>query len=462
MSRKREILDRLFCVIAAVYISELIISCNRGTVTISARTCEAPHDCYRNELCIRHQCIRPCRGHEDCSPGYLCSDSGACVPADAFKGQCGNSLVEGPEECDLGKANSDQGDCTSKCNLAHCGDGLIQAGIEECDDGNTVSEDVCTADCHINLCGDGIPGGPNEECDDGNQIQEDGCSNNCRRPGCGNSVIEPGLGEECDDGNDDNNDDCLSYCVKASCGDLFIWRGHEQCDSHAGNRDNDECTSTCQYNVCGDGLVWDRVEECDIGRHCNDGQNCTHDPSICRGIGDGECQVLPELGCRPNFCTIERDWCCIDLGECIRDGVPSPNNPCLQCLPNISKTSWSSAEDQACDDSDPCTENDTCKNGVCTGQPKNCEDQLACNGVSTCVDGACQPGTGLCTGTRYPFCLEAGVCPPAAGPLCGPVWFPIASCHQCLSAADCGRQVGPNPWRCEPDLARQHFICRNN
>src|SRR5688572_23141098 len=52
---------------------------------------------------------------------------------------CGNGVIDPGEECDLGEQNSDTSTCTTFCNIATCGDGLVLEGLEECDDGNAVS-----------------------------------------------------------------------------------------------------------------------------------------------------------------------------------------------------------------------------------------------------------------------------------------------------------------------------------
>jgi enediyne biosynthesis protein E4 len=43
-----------------------------------------------------------------------------------------------------------------------------------------------------------------------------------------------------------------------------------------------------------------------------------------------------------------------------------------------------------CDDKDPCTEGDRCRDGICAGTPK------ACPGEGSCIVGVCDPETGAC------------------------------------------------------------------
>ena len=82
---------------------------------------------------------------------------------------CGNSVVDDGESCDHGVYNWDHGACTSQCQAATCGDGLIFEGVETCDDGdqNGPGYDQCDA-CQLGpRCGDGVLTPEFEECDAG-------------------------------------------------------------------------------------------------------------------------------------------------------------------------------------------------------------------------------------------------------------------------------------------------------
>ncbi len=60
---------------------------------------------------------------------------------------CGNGLVELPEQCDNGQQNADQPDkCRTTCVKPKCGDAIKDTG-EFCDDGNAVADDGCPNDC---------------------------------------------------------------------------------------------------------------------------------------------------------------------------------------------------------------------------------------------------------------------------------------------------------------------------
>ncbi|MDP6943782.1 MAG: hypothetical protein QF464_06490, partial [Myxococcota bacterium] len=66
---------------------------------------------------------------------------------------------------------------------------------------------------------------------------------------------------------------------------------------------------------------------------------------------------------------------------------------------------WDPAETGACDDDDPCTQDDQCQDGACAGTPVVCADDDACNGVETC-DGS----TGDCIAGTPVVCADDDVC----------------------------------------------------
>src|SRR5262245_48132677 len=136
-------------------------------------------------------------------------------PTTACQVDCGNSIVEAPEQCDDGNAVEGDG-CDSNCTQTACGNGITTAG-EECDDGDLQSGDGCRANCMLEVCGDAILDA-GEACDDGNLAAGDCCS-----PLCG---FEP-AGSTCADDLDLCTDDecdgagaCAHPANAASCNDL--------------------------------------------------------------------------------------------------------------------------------------------------------------------------------------------------------------------------------------------------
>ncbi len=76
--------------------------------------------------------------------------------------------------------------------------------------------------------------------------------------------------------------------------------------------------------------------------------------------------------------------------------VPPPdctvNAPCLEGVCHPTDGCLTKPANKACDDGNPCTENDYCVNGVCSGTPAACDDG------NVCTTDACDPGSG-CTHT---------------------------------------------------------------
>jgi cysteine-rich repeat protein len=122
--------------------------------------------------------------------------------------ECGDGIVQEPEQCDDGNIISGDG-CSALCQEEFCGDGIVQEP-ELCDDGNLLSGDGCNALCQIEFCGDGIVQEP-ELCDDGNLLNGDGCTTLCLIEFCGDGTVQ--VPEQCDDGNIISGDGCSAACT---------------------------------------------------------------------------------------------------------------------------------------------------------------------------------------------------------------------------------------------------------
>jgi MYXO-CTERM domain-containing protein len=83
------------------------------------------------------------------------------------------------------------------------------------------------------------------------------------------------------------------------------------------------------------------------------------------------------------------------------------------CDPDTGSCLYKAADDgTSCDDSNPCTLNDTCASGSCAGTPNTCEPSDGCHAAGACdqVTGECvnpvlADGTSCSDGT-----CKAGVC----------------------------------------------------
>ncbi len=312
--------------------------------------------------------------------------------------QCGNGVVEPPEQCDDGNTQNGDG-CNANCVTegGTCGNGFIQAG-EECDDGNTQNGDGCSSTCQVeppagwtctasfyldgtcdcgcdvfdidcptlsaavcardncppgfspvpqqnpmceeaNVCGDGVVVFP-EECDDGNTQNGDGCNQDCRleAPTCGNGTLEPP--EQCDDGNNVSGDGCNALCQV---------------------EDMIPADWSCVPQFYGDGL-------CDCGCTALDSDCPTIDPGVCEFINCDAGLTLPDDN---RFCA---------EAPC-GNGVLDPGEQCDDGN-NVSGDGCSAG----------CLIETDCGNGILE-PPEQCDD------------GNNQPGDGC-----SPFCTVEGIC----------------------------------------------------
>ncbi len=135
-------------------------------------------------------------------------------------------------------------------------------------------------------------------------------------------------------------------------------------------------------------------EEC-TGPWCvpctDDGLPCTteeHDPET------GECVAI----LLPNFCLIE--------GACWFLMQPSPENPCLFCVPATAMDAFSPSAGLPCDDQDLCTSGDQCDDaGACQPGPS-----LDCNDSNDCTFDECDPRVGCKYTNRASTCDDHNAC----------------------------------------------------
>lgn len=111
--------------------------------------------------------------------------SDSSTTEDPMLPNCGDGKLDEGEECDDGEANADDAACTSACNQAVCGDGLVRAGVEVCDDGGDNGE--------YGKCADGCKG---------------------MGPRCGDGELQMDQGEFCDQPSPDSG--CLKECTWAT------------------------------------------------------------------------------------------------------------------------------------------------------------------------------------------------------------------------------------------------------
>jgi len=149
----------------------------------------------------------------------------------------------------------------------------------------------------------------------------------------------------------------------------------------------------CAINpVCGE----DHLCHPSFRQDCDDGLSCTKDSCG----GPGQCINTPD----PGSCALLVKQSGTSEMQCFSKGDPNPDDPCQQCDPDQDPNKWSDASGAICDDKNPCTKDDRCKDGACQGTYFSCSDELVC--TEDICDGKGGCGHTLKTG----YCLIGKAC----------------------------------------------------
>ena len=356
--------------------------------------CNDDDICTVNELCTDGECkgsSKDCTDGNMCTDDYCdaqngcqhsyndspCDDGNLCTIGDACQG--GACIGGAPLPCD------DSNDCTNdSCNFES---GCVHVNTNApCNDSNACTE----ADhCEQGVC----IGGEMKNCDDGNM--------------CTNDLCDPGMGckyayneAPCDDGNQCTTGDvcqggqCTGSGIQA-CND-FNPCTTDKCEPgqgcvHSLNALPCDDSNACTKNdMCGAGVCTGEAVSCD------DSNLCTSDACDAQ-VG---CKFSPVSGpCDDGDPCTTGDSC--QLGQC-QAGNPlncEDDNPCTEdgCdgLGGCQNTPLDGVQ---CDDSNECTVNDVCVNGVCSGEgnPGCCLKDIDCDDGNQCTKDTCLLATGQC------------------------------------------------------------------
>ena len=207
---------------------------------------------------------------------------------------------------------------------------------------------------------------------------------------------------DCDDSNICTDDFCVfGLCEQHGnsdpCDDGLFCTATDTCLGGACVGWGDPCLG----QLCDEGM--DRCCGCFTAADCDDCNSCTDDTCI-----DCKCQMTPNTDpCDDSDLCTENDTCmgglcvgmvvdCSALDDQCNVGTCDPGTGLCEATP--------ANEGGPCDDDDVCTENDTCNAGVCAGtlagdccySDADCNDAMFCNGQETCDGELCQPGTAPC------------------------------------------------------------------
>lgn len=259
-----------------------------------------------------------------------------------------------------GERCSDASDCAaceaSACLRSACIGGLCRFRN---DDGATCDDDNdCTRD---DRCNDGDCHGALIACDDNNPCTDESCE-----PGRG-CVAAGVAGRTCDDRDPCTSED-LCTAAGACVGSGLVCDDGDPCTV-------DRCTPATATNP--GGCVFEAKN-----LPCDDGNPCT--------LAD-QCRNLVCSGTRKT---------CSDGNECTTDRCDQTTGECRFDV---------AADLASCDDGDPCTTIDRCRDGACRGLAATCDDGIACT-FDSCEQGLCRhlPAPGLCLAPGGSECVAVG------------------------------------------------------
>ena len=149
----------------------------------------------------------------------------------------------------------------------------------------------------------------------------------------------------------------------------------EECDDENPCTENDKCDSDGE---CVGELVL-----------CNDQRECTDD--ACDAAG----KCVHDL--RAGYCLIN--------GSCYEDGEAKPDSPCMECTTAVSKSEWMNDDTNECGVEDKCNAGAHCLEGECIPGKL-----LDCNDDNECTDDSCDPETGCVFANVAASCDDGDLC----------------------------------------------------
>ncbi len=374
-----------------------------------------------------------CNDSEDpVGPSADAADAGG----DAGDGSAGDTAAEtgaDPEVCNDGADNDGDGDadcedsdCAAEPACAppteRCDDGTDNDGdgAIDCDDDDCADDPLCAPPAEICTDGEDNDGDESVDCADDDCADDPACAvDPCADIDCADldgpclvGVCDPATGEcvaepsedgtVCDDG-----DLCTTgdVCTAGECagGELDCSDQSDACNAGACDPED----GTCGPVPLDDGTI------------CEDGDPCTTDDACSSGVCGGvavDCSDY-DFRCVVGVCDTDSGECttapaedgisCTDADPCSVDEV-CVEGECAGVAMDCSELDGACAvgacadetgtcetiaigDFEACDDTDPCTEDDACFDGICEGFPADCSDF-----DGPCALGVCNSDTGEC------------------------------------------------------------------
>ncbi|MCO4761049.1 MAG: hypothetical protein KC502_06060 [Myxococcales bacterium] len=360
--------------------------------------CEDGQKCTKGDSCKNGKCESG--PVPNCDDGSPCT-KGVCVP---LTGDCKQIATGNGKQCDDGNACS----LTDVCKNGYC----LPSGTKLCDDSNECTTDSCDKNLGVCVykplakgaeCTDGDLCTLNDSCDDGEckATQQAICNDNnvCTVDKCDKlsgkclykaAPYKPFI--KCDDGNACTFSQTYWYnykkitdvCYQGKC------TGQKRScnDNNVCTKDSCDPTKGCAHKFlgpvsCNDGNACTVGDSCKTGsckgtgKTCNDGNHCTS--NVCNKT-KGCVFPFNKVSCNDGSVCTTGDRC--NQGKCKGVGVLDCNDD-LQCTddPCDPKKGCSHVNDDtnSCDDGEPCTAADKCKDGKCKGDgTTDCDDKQLC------------------------------------------------------------------------------------
>ena len=348
-------------------------------------------------------------------------------------GQCSSECIH---ECAEGERR-----CAGPSALQVCGQGdsdpcLEWLDIVTCPAGDSCSSGNCRSEC-VDECTLGeieCSGASLQECAD---LNLDGCTE------WGPPITCPD-GQTCNENKCEAIDECTDECSENECSELVF---HE-----CGQFDRDSCldrspgTSCVSTDACIEGSC--SFEGCtQLPKTCNtpDGTTCIDSMTLrvfdAEGsCSEGECSYTSrDIDC-PNCAVIDGQPNCDPCRMISCDRPPEPTQ-CYQPVGTCSEgaCSYEHENGAGCNDNDPCTENDLCREGTCAGAVIRCDliPESICADASTL---RVYSAGGICARGECIFPHTDTLCPSGCNETGG------AHCIDPCEGVSCNRP--PSPHEC--------------
>jgi len=368
-------------------------SVNGTCTTLSGTSCDDGNACTHTDVCSTGACsgtaitctsdqcnTRACNGSATCAvtprTGVACDDGQACTYGETCSGSgvCGGgtTITCTSDQCNTRACNGSASCTVTALTGTACNDS------NACTYGDTCSNAGACAGTAITCTSD--------------QCNTRACN------GTATCTVAPLTGMACNDGNVCTYGEMCDS--NGACGGgSTITCASDQCNTRACNgtatctitpltgtacNDNNACTQTdtCQAGACtgSNPIACGGADACHDAV-CNPSTGTCSNPNKANGT---PCGTGCAATCQAGACTAGGSVTCSPLDQCHAAGVCNPTTGVCSNPPVANGT--------ACNDGNPCTQNDSCQTGACTGTAVVCAATDACH-----VAGTCNVSTGACS-----------------------------------------------------------------